>query len=228
MDLSDRYTTLSIQDQPLRDIALPLKDIQFMSVSDYEAKVQKSFFTTYPLTFSVQRLESGNLLYRAIMKFNPPNQTILCVEGHVEPVHVYVDQELLGTFTAEPKVDAVPVEVVKGQAIELVAEDNNFKISKNKKILVQTCNANQLSSWNQPLVPRQIPNCTISTGLPQQQICVAPSVNQKKNLGKEIDMPGASKKLHTPFRHPKYKPRLCNNFHLTGFCPFGLRCHFIH
>jgi len=35
-------------------------------------------------------------------------------------------------------------------------------------------------------------------------------------------------KLRPEFVHEKYKTKLCKSFHASNYCPYGLRCIFIH
>lgn len=240
MELSRRISSLSIQDRRLtesigrKNFVMPLKDIQFMSVSDYEAKMQNYLFATYPLTFKIEHLLSGDVLYQAIIKFDPPNQAILCIEEHADPVHVYVDKVLHGTFTVEPMIDVIQLEVAKGQVIELLVEDKRFKSNgfyiSDKKSLVQLRNANPLYTSNQQFAPHHLNPNAISFSYPvpmQQESCPPHFLNQKKNLDKQFNMPGA-KKQFVEFYSTRYKTELCRSVWENRVCMYGFKCLYAH
>ncbi|GFX19640.1 mRNA decay activator protein ZFP36L2-B [Trichonephila clavipes] len=209
---------------------LPLKNLQLMSVGDYESKMRNCLYATYPLAYKIEHLPSGDVLFQVIVKFDPPNHRAILSIEHVDPVHVYVDKVLQGTFTVEPMVTAMLIGVKKGQVIELLVSKRHFEFNayyiNGEQFSAQASNVNPLCISNQQFaLPQWSPNSASFSSVPPQQETQAHFSNHCNYL-ERLNISGAKKSAEFYLTH--YKTELCRSVWENRVCSYGFRCMYAH
>ncbi|GIY33860.1 beta-galactosidase [Caerostris darwini] len=118
--------------QPSPKMKLPpitLKKV--MSIWDYIAKANNSVFSTYPLSFEKLYHPFGFVLYKVAVPFQPTDPGVLTVKGIADRGYVFVNKVFQGILSREQKVESIPVQVLKGQEIEILVE-NQGRVCANQ------------------------------------------------------------------------------------------------
>ncbi|GFQ72869.1 hypothetical protein TNCT_567561 [Trichonephila clavata] len=238
MELQRQISSLLILDQQLRgnieigSAISPLKNVQFMSVGDYESKMRNCLYATYPLTYKIEHLLSDDVLYEAIVNFDLPNHRgILSMEEHANPVHVYIDKVLQGTFTVKPMVTGMLLKVTKGQVIELLVSKKQFNCNgyyiNGEQCLAQASNIYPLCTLNQQFaLPQWNQNSASFPTVPPQQEMHAPHLLNQNNDLERLNVSGGKKFVE--FYSPRYKTELCRSVWENRICSYGFKCMYAH
>ncbi|XP_055943639.1 beta-galactosidase-like isoform X1 [Argiope bruennichi] len=159
--------------QPAPKMKSPLITLKkVMSVWDYIAKLNNSIVSTYPLSFEKLYHPFGFILYKTIVQFRPTDPAVLTVKNIADRGYVYVNKVLQGVLSREQKVERIPVQVLKGQEIEIIVENQGRvcagAINDQKGIFQNvTLGSKILQNWTMipiPLDPKSIQKIESFTG----------------------------------------------------------------
>ncbi|KAF8777680.1 Beta-galactosidase like protein [Argiope bruennichi] len=123
-----------------------------ISISDY------SVVSQYPLSFEDLSHPYGFVLYRTTVNFQTPDPVILTVKGIADRAHVYVNKVLQGILSREQKVESIPVQVLKGQDLEILVENQGrvaYGAIHDRKGIFQnvTLGSKTLENWTMIPIP---------------------------------------------------------------------------
>ncbi|KAG8193653.1 hypothetical protein JTE90_024016 [Oedothorax gibbosus] len=82
-----------------------------------------SVFSTYPLSFEDLHLPFGYVVYEAKVHLKPTDPAVLTVKGIADRGYVYVNQVLQGILSREQKVESIPINILSGQTITIIVEN---------------------------------------------------------------------------------------------------------
>ncbi|KAF8777675.1 Beta-galactosidase like protein [Argiope bruennichi] len=137
-----------------------------MSIWDYIAKLNTSVISTYPLSFEKLNHPFGFVLYKTTVQFRPTDPAVLTIKSIADRAYV-----LQGILDREQKVESIPVQVLKGQLLEILVENQGRvcanQINDPKGILQNvTLGSKILQNWTMipiPLDPKSIQQIESST-----------------------------------------------------------------
>ncbi|GBN61508.1 Beta-galactosidase, partial [Araneus ventricosus] len=141
-----------------------------ISIWDYIGKLNNSVVSTYPLSFEKLYHPFGFVLYKATVQFRPTDPAVLTVKNIADRGYVYVNKVLQGVLSREQKVESIPVQVLKGQEIEILVENQGRVCTgqNDQKGIFQnvTLGSKVLQNWTMipiPLDPKSIQKIESST-----------------------------------------------------------------
>ncbi|GBN14717.1 Beta-galactosidase, partial [Araneus ventricosus] len=129
-----------------------------MSLWDFTSMSDYSVFSPYPLSFEDLSHPYGFVLYKTTVSFRTPDPVVLTVKGIADRAHVYVNKVLQGVLSREQRVESIPVQVLKGQDIEILVENQGrvaFGAIHDRKGIIQnvTLGSKTLVNWTMIPVP---------------------------------------------------------------------------
>ncbi|GFS44564.1 beta-galactosidase [Nephila pilipes] len=143
--------------QPAPKMKLPpitLKKV--MSIWDYIDKANNSVFSTVPLSFEKLFHPFGFVLYKVTVPFQPTDPALLTVKNIADRAHIYVNKVLQGVLSRELKIESLPIQILKGQEIEILVENQGRVCAGNindQKGIFQNVTLGSQTLFNWTMIP---------------------------------------------------------------------------